>query len=85
VDFVIEVQAPIRYATTFKKHVGNRRLQHMNSHDHHVMVQQIMIVGIHNLLQVGPHKTLICLGIMFQHICIKVVNQNEINVPHFCG
>ncbi len=84
-NFVAEVQAPIGYATTFKKHVGNRRLQHMNSHDHHVMVQQIMLVGIHNLLQLGPRKTPIRSGVMFEHICIKVVNQNEINALHFCG
>jgi hypothetical protein len=51
----------------------------MNSHDHHVMVQQILPVGIHDLLQLGPHKTFFRLDIMFQHICIKVVNQNEIN------
>jgi hypothetical protein len=39
VDFVVEVQTPIGYATIFKKHVGNQRLQHIKSHDHHVMVQ----------------------------------------------
>jgi hypothetical protein len=38
VDFVAKVQAPTWYATTFKKHVGNQRFQHMKSHDHHVMV-----------------------------------------------
>ncbi len=79
-DFVVEVQTPIRYATTFKKHVGNQRLQDMKSHDHHVMVQQIILVGIQNLLQPRPHKTLIYLGTMFQCIFTKVVNQNEINV-----
>jgi hypothetical protein len=85
VNFVAQVQAPIGYATIFKKHVGNWRLQHMNSHDHHVMVQQIMLVGIHNLLQLGPCKTLIHSGVVFEDICIKVVNQNEINASHLCG
>jgi len=54
----------------------------MKSHDHHVMVQQIMPVSIWNLLQPRPRKTLICLGTMFQHICTKVMNQNEINAFH---
>jgi hypothetical protein len=54
----------------------------MKNHDHHVMVQQIMPIDIQNLLQLGLHKTLICLGIMIQRICTKVVNQNEINALH---
>ncbi len=64
-DFVVKVQAPTRYATTLKKHLGNQKLQHMKSHDHHVMVQQIMPVGIQNLLQLGPRKKLMRLGTMF--------------------
>ncbi len=79
VDFVVEVQTPTWCVTAFKKHVGNQRVQHMKIHDHQVMVQQIMSMGICNLLQLGPCKTLICLGTMFQCICTKVVNQNEIN------
>jgi hypothetical protein len=51
----------------------------MKSHDHVVMVQQIMPMDIWNLLQLWPCKTLTCLGIVFQRICTKVVNQNEIN------
>ncbi len=77
VDFVGEVQTPTGYASAFKKHVGNQRLQHIKSHDHHVMVQQVMPTCIRNLLQLGPCKTLICLGIVFQCICTKVLNQNE--------
>ncbi len=59
--------------------MGNWRLRHMKSHDHHVMLQQIMLTGIWNLLWHGLCKTLIRLGIVFQCICTKVVNQNEIN------
>jgi hypothetical protein len=81
VDFVVEVQVPIGCVITFK-HVGNRSLQHMKNHDHHLMVQQIMPIGIWNLLQLGPCKTLIRLGIMFQRRCTKMVNQNEVNA--FC-
>ncbi len=76
-DFVVEVYAPTWCVAIFKRHVGNWRLQHMKSHDHHVMVQQIMSIGIWNLLQLGPCKTLIRLGIVFQGIYTKVVNQNE--------
>ncbi len=49
-DFVAQIHAPIGYATTFRKHVGARRLMNMKCHDHHVMVQQIMLASIWNLL-----------------------------------
>jgi hypothetical protein len=65
VDFVAKLQTPTWCAATFKKHVGNQRFQHMKSHDHHVMVQQIMPVDIWNLLQLGPCKTFICFCIVF--------------------
>ncbi len=58
VDFVAEMQAPTTYVIVFKKHVGNWRLQHMKSHDHHVMVQQIMPTSIHTLLQPRLRKHL---------------------------
>jgi len=54
----------------------------MKSNDHHIMVHYIMPMGIQNLLQLGPCKTFMCFGLVFQCICTKVVNQNEINALH---
>jgi hypothetical protein len=41
-DFVTSIHVPTRYSIAFRKHVGPRRLFAMKSHDHHVMVQQIL-------------------------------------------
>lgn len=49
-NFVAQVHAPIGHVVAFKKHIGLRRLMNMKSHDHHVMVQQIMSASIQNLL-----------------------------------
>jgi hypothetical protein len=63
---------PIRYA--FKKHIGPNRLFNMKSHDHHVMLQNILPTGIQNLLHHGPRKIIIYLGKIFQMLCKKVLN-----------
>jgi hypothetical protein len=58
-DFVTSIHAPIGYLATFNKHVDPKRLFSMKSHDHHVMVQQILPLAMHNLLQLGPKATII--------------------------
>jgi hypothetical protein len=55
----IGIHAPTRYSIAFKKHVGPKRLFAMKSHDHHVMVQQILPLVVHNLLQPNPRAAII--------------------------
>jgi len=49
----------------------------MKNHDHHVMVQQILLVSVQNLLQASPRTTIIQFGKSFQRICAKVLNLKD--------
>jgi hypothetical protein len=50
----------------------------MKSHDHHVMLQHILPIGVHNLLHLGPRKAIIRLGRSFRKLCTKVLNVSDI-------
>jgi hypothetical protein len=50
----------------------------MKSHDHHVMLQHILLVGVQNLLCPNPRRTIICLGTTFQKLYTKVLNPNDV-------
>jgi hypothetical protein len=73
------IYAPTWYSIAFKKHVNLKRLFAMKSHDHHVMVQQILPLVVCNLLQLGPKVTIIWLGSAFGKICAKVINLNGLS------
>jgi hypothetical protein len=45
-EFVGEVHAPIGCVVDFNKHVGPNRLFNMKSHDHHIMLQHILLSGV---------------------------------------
>jgi hypothetical protein len=61
-----------------KKHVVRQRLIAMKSHDHHVMIQQILLACVRNILLPGVHQTIIRLSKCFQKICMKFVNPYDI-------
>jgi hypothetical protein len=73
-EFVSSIRAPTRYVVAFRKHVGPKRLYAMKSHDHHVMVQQMLLVNVQNLLQTCSKMAIIQLGKSFQRIFAKVLN-----------
>jgi hypothetical protein len=50
----------------------------MKSHDHHVMIQQILPAYVRNILLPSVRPTIIRLSKCFQKICMKVVNPNDI-------
>jgi hypothetical protein len=73
------VHALIGYLTAFKKHVNRKGLFAMKSHDHHVMVQQILPLVVRNLLQPSPRAAIIQLARAFGKICAKVINPNDLS------
>jgi hypothetical protein len=73
-DFMSNMCAPIEYVVAFKKHVGPNRLFNLKSHDHHVLIQLVLLSGIRNLLQPRPKFAVI------QQICTKVMVPNEIGL-----
>jgi hypothetical protein len=50
----------------------------MKSHDHHVMIQQILPTCVRNILLPSVCQAIIRLSKCFQKICMKVVNPNDI-------
>jgi hypothetical protein len=73
-EFVPSIRTLTRYVVACRKHVGPKRLYAMKSHDHHVMVQQILPMSVQNLLQASPITEIIQLEKSFQRICAQVLN-----------
>ena len=78
ISLVTRTKVPSGYSSTLTKHVGEKRLAGLKSHDHHVLLQQILPAAIRNSLSRGVRETLIRLGNLFQRICAKVVKTSEI-------
>ncbi len=58
-DFISKVHSPTRYVVAFKKHVGPNIFFKLKSHDHLVVIQQVLFNGIRSLLQLGPRTIII--------------------------
>jgi len=58
-EFFFSIWVLIRYVAIFKKHVGPKKFYAMKSHDHHVMVQQILLMSVWNLLQESSRMAII--------------------------
>jgi hypothetical protein len=71
-ELVFSIKAPIGYAAMFKKHVGRRRLTTVKSHDHHVIIQQILPACVRNILLLGVRQTIIRLNKCFQKYVRKL-------------
>jgi hypothetical protein len=54
----------------------------MKSHDHHVMLQQILPIGVYDLLQPRPRTSIIRLGKTFGKIYAKVINPSKFSDLH---
>jgi hypothetical protein len=77
-ELVSSTKAPIVYAIVFKKYVARQRLIAMKSHDHHVMIQQILFACVRNILLPSVRQAIMKLSKCFLKICMKVVNPYEI-------
>ena len=87
-DFLSRVsstQVPSGYSSTLTKHVGEKRLLGLKSHDHHILIQQILPAAIRNSLTRGVRETIIRLGNLFQRICAKVIRTSEIQPLRTCA
>ena len=87
-DFLTRVsstQVPSGYSSTLTKHIGEKRLMGLKSHDHHILIQQILPAAVRNLLSRGVRETIIRLGNLFQRICAKVIRISEIGPLRTCA
>ena len=77
-SLVSSTKVPSGYSSTLTIHIGEKRLQGLKSHDHHVLLQQILPASIRHNLSRGVRETIIRLGNLFQRICSKVIRNSEI-------
>ena len=75
---VSTTKVPTGYSSTLVKHIGEKKLAGLKSHDHHVLVQQILPAACRNLLGRGVRETIIRLGNLFERICAKVIRVSSI-------
>lgn len=68
------LRTPTNYASSFKRHVKDKKLAFgsMKSHDYHVMMQQILPVCLRGLMQDPVRKVILRLSDVFRRICVKV-------------
>lgn len=75
---VSSTKVPSGFSSTLTKHIGEHRLNGLKSHDHHVLLQQILPAAIWNSLTRSVRETIIRLANLFQRICSKVIQTSEI-------
>ena len=87
-DFMARVsttQVPSGFSATLTKHIGEKKLMGLKSHDHHILIQQVLPAAIRHSLTRGVRDTIIRLGNLFQRICAKVIRISEIESLRTCA
>ena len=75
---IATTSTPTGFASSLQKHADKDRLAGLKSHDHHVLLQQIMPAAIRGSLHVGPRNAVIRMGNLFHKICAKVIDPLQI-------
>ena len=78
-DEVSAIRTPTGYGSALGKHLRKSRFIGLKSHDHHNLVQQIILVAIRTLLQPLQRTALIRLGKSLNRICARIVDEVEID------
>ena len=65
---------PSGYNNSLRKHIEKDKLNALKSHDHHVLLQQIMPSTIRHILKPRPREAIIKIGHFFQRLYSKVVD-----------
>lgn len=76
------LRVPSGYAGAFKKHVKNKKLGSMKTHDYHVMMQQILPLCLRGLMQKPVRSAIMRLSDVFRRICVKVWDPADYDKLH---
>lgn len=79
INLISFVKTPTGYAGQLGKHIGQRRLSGLKSHDFHVLIQQIIPASIRSFLHPGARDVVICSGNVFKRLCAKVIDTQELD------
>ena len=74
---VRDIKVPTGYSSNMTKHVADKYLHGLKSHDHHVLLQDIIPACIRGLLHPGVRDAIIRLGNCFEKICAKALDPNN--------
>lgn len=78
-NLVSSMRTPTGYNATLQRHISSQHFHGLKSHDHHVMLQDIMPTPVRHMLPEGPTLAIIRLGNLFQQICSKVINPTDMD------
>lgn len=77
---VSSIRTPSGYISSgLSKHFGQKKFQGLKSHDHHVLLQQIIPACIRSFLEPGPRDAIIRMGHVFRRLCAKVVDPSDMD------
>ncbi|XP_057514743.1 uncharacterized protein LOC130796406 [Actinidia eriantha] len=78
--FLKSVKYPDGYAENISRsvHSTNGRLIGLKSHDYHIVIQQILPIGMRGFVNKEISTTLFELGSFFQDLCSKTLRRNEL-------
>ena len=71
------IKVPTGYSSSMLKHLSDRKLHGLKSHDHHIILQDILPASIRGLLHLGARDAVIRLGHCFKMICQKTLDPSQ--------
>jgi hypothetical protein len=72
------IKLPTNYGFSLAKHMADKKLGSMKSHDYHILMQQLLPLCLRRLMAMEPHMGIMKLNCVFQQICVKVWNPIDI-------
>ena len=78
IDLIASTKVPTGYAGQLGKHIGQKRLGGLKSHDFHVLIQQIIPASIRRFLHPGARDVVIKMGNVFKRVWAKVIDRDEL-------
>jgi hypothetical protein len=72
------MKLPIDYGASLGKHVVDKKLNSMKSHDYHMLMQQVLLLCLWGLMAMESWMAIMRLNHVFQQVCVKVWNPFDI-------
>ena len=73
------IKVPSMYSSSMLRHLTDRKLHGLKSHDHHIIIQDILPASIRGLLHPGACDAVIRLGHCFKMICQKTIDPAQLS------
>ena len=75
-----QLKSPDEYLSNISRCVNRKKTSCLNSHDHHVFVEQLLPFAIWGLLPKNAYEPLIELSMFFRNLCAKSITQEELDI-----